>query len=241
MDNLCTDAMILILSYCDRTTRNSMSLTCSDNHRTFHEYIRNYEKTSLIIATKKNCIKSVKSLLMIGIDPTYQENAAIYIACKNGYWLIFNILFKNKRVIESKPDYDRLLILAAGYGRETIVKTLMTNPKVNPAACDDCALHWATNNNHATVVKLLLSDNRVKATSGFNYALRKAMEMGYYKTFVVIWEHLKGSHPDPELFDILDTPCIKIRTFIRKEIIKKSYAKRRSSELIKAERKQYIP
>jgi len=56
---------------------------------------------------------------------------------------------------------------------------LLADPRVNPSAEDNFAIHWASQNGHIEVVKVLLADPRVNLSADDNYAINIASFLGY--------------------------------------------------------------
>jgi len=73
-----------------------------------------------------------------------------------------------KLLLDKIPNHDQALIWAARNGHDMLVKLVMEDQHVNPAANDNQALKEARRNHHDQVVNLLLRDQRVQATNRTN-------------------------------------------------------------------------
>lgn len=71
------------------------------------------------------------------------------------------------------------LILAIKANNIDVVKSLLADSRVDPAARDNFAIRWASENGHVDVVKLLLADGRVDPAADDNYARRWASRNGH--------------------------------------------------------------
>jgi hypothetical protein len=60
-----------------------------------------------------------------------------------------------------------------------VVKLLLADPRVDPAADDNFAIRWSSGLGHAEVVKLLLADPRVNYCNGISAALELASGAGH--------------------------------------------------------------
>ncbi len=70
-------------------------------------------------------------------------------------------------------------IEAASIGDVQKVKLLLINPEVNPAADNNYAIRWASQNGHLEVVKILLNDKRVDPAAINNWAIQMASINGH--------------------------------------------------------------
>jgi len=79
-----------------------------------------------------------------------------------------------------------------------VVKVLLADPTVNPAADDNYAIRWASSNGYLDVVKILLNDPRVDPSACNNFALRMASSNGYLDVVKIL---LADPRVDPSACD----------------------------------------
>jgi hypothetical protein len=91
-----------------------------------------------------------------------------------------------KRVKEALDDPElnsplpgEILDAASVYGRADVVKLLLADPRVDPAADDNAAILSASYNGHVSVVKLLLADSRADPRSPLGSATSGATSGGH--------------------------------------------------------------
>ena len=60
-----------------------------------------------------------------------------------------------------------------------LVKRLLRDSDVDPAAKNNYSIRWAAENGHTEIIKLLLADPRVDPAADNNYAIRIAAENGH--------------------------------------------------------------
>ena len=77
---------------------------------------------------------------------------------------------------------------AARDGKIDIIKVLLKDKRVDPAARNNHAIAWAAENGHYDVVKFLMADKRVNPSDDNNYAIRKATQNGHYDIFKLLME-----------------------------------------------------
>jgi hypothetical protein len=103
---------------------------------------------------------AVKLLLSdYGVDPSAQNNCALYNAAGRGHLEIVKLLLSDDRVDPSARDNDALIYSSLN-GHLEIVKLLLSDSRVDPSARGNCALHLASTNGHLEIVKLLESHPR---------------------------------------------------------------------------------
>ena len=76
-------------------------------------------------------------------------------------------------------DLDKLFTDSAKNGHTDVVKILLADPRVNPAAQNNDAIRLASQYGHTDIVKILLSDPRVNPNADNNYAIGLASENGH--------------------------------------------------------------
>ena len=127
------------------------------------------------------------------IDPTANDNAAIKLASKKGYFEIVKILLEDSRVdICVSNNYP--VQLASQYGHLEIVKLLLQNSKVNPSLDDNYAINFASVNGHLEIVKILLQDKRVNPSDDNNFAIKYASSNGHIDVVKLL---LQDTRVDP--------------------------------------------
>jgi ankyrin repeat protein len=110
-------------------------------------------------------------------------------------------------------------------GHVDVVKLLLADPRVDPAAIDNFAIRWSSQNGHVEVVKLL-ADSRVRSCDGMSTALELASGAGHievvqqllsYAETVVTREALiaadKGSHEAVTKFLLEKQPKVLLDLF----------------------------
>lgn len=120
----------------------------------------------------------VAILIDLGINPAYDNNAAVRLAAANGHSNIVIRLLRDDRVDPSADD-NAAIREAAANGHSAVVEVLLQDLRVNPNARDNQAIRFAAKNGHLRVVELLLQDNQVNPTTANNYALRWAARNGH--------------------------------------------------------------
>ncbi|KNC75331.1 hypothetical protein SARC_12146 [Sphaeroforma arctica JP610] len=108
------------------------------------------------------------------IDPTAFRCLPLIMACRHGNMSVVRILMTHSgvraRLAESDSYVTRALCEAARTGQLPVVRMLLVDPLVNPAACDNAALQNAICGNSVTVVRKLLTDTRVDPSIPVNGA-----------------------------------------------------------------------
>ena len=96
------------------------------------------------------------------------------VCCTNSYIGLIRFILNNKG-LSFQTEYDYAIGEAAYYGNLEVVKLLLADKRVNPAA----AIKVASRKGNVEIIKLLLEDGRANPSSGNNYAIRKASENGH--------------------------------------------------------------
>jgi ankyrin repeat protein len=126
-------------------------------------------------AIKRNNSAIVKYLLP-KVDPSMNNNHAIWLASNYGYTEIVRLLLADPRV-DSSAGNNAALGNAAFYGHTETVRLLLADSRVDPSG--DGILKWAIQNGCTEIVLLLLKDKRVDPSVEDNYAIRNASCCGY--------------------------------------------------------------
>ena len=124
----------------------------------------------------------VVELLLVDprVDPSVDNNYAIWMASQKGHDKVVELLLANSRVDPSDGD-NFAIRLASQYGRYKVVELLLADPRVDPSAEDNYAIRFASANGHDKIVELLLADPRVDPSADNNYAIRWASRKGHDK------------------------------------------------------------
>lgn len=85
-------------------------------------------------------------------------------------------------------------------GELEVIKLLLSDPRVDPSACENEAIRNATKNGHLEVVKLLLSDPRVDPSACKNIAFQNASISGNKDLILALLSHPKVD-PDAALIN----------------------------------------
>ena len=88
---------------------------------------------------------------------------------------------KNKKMKDQKKHqkHQKLFIKASKNGHTKIVRLLLANPNINPAADDNHAIRLASLNGHTEIVRLLLGNPNVNPAAYDNFAINRASYYGY--------------------------------------------------------------
>jgi len=126
---------------------------------------------------KSNQSNDIKSIINLGLDPSYGENWAIIYVCNKGYIDILEILLGDERINPSINN-NQCLFLGIINGFTHIVDRLIKDKRVNCSIDNNFALTTAIHHDKNDIVKLLISDSRVidelrKSTSELTPIIRK--------------------------------------------------------------------
>lgn len=101
--------------------------------------------------------------------------------------------------MHNDPEFaNNRLQIASEHGDTKIVELLLKNPRVDPSANDNLAIHVASQNGHSEVVELLLQDPRVDPAARDNFAIRVASQYGHYEVVKLL---LQDPRVDPTAND----------------------------------------
>ena len=114
---------------------------------------------------------------------------------------------------ESHTNIQQQFLVAIKMNELEVVKTLLTDDRINPAAIDHMAIRLASQ--HGNVVKLLLADPRVDPSINVNHLLHHASKEGQAEVVQLL---LADPRVDPTAGD---NQALKVARFYnRKEVIK---------------------
>lgn len=108
-------------------------------------------------------IDVVKLALLLGTDPSIQDNEAMIYACKIGSLGLVQILLEDDRVDPSAQN-NEAICFAAQNGHLNIVDLLLKDNRVDPSTQNNRPLIIAAKKGHSDIVKLLLNNNRVDSS-----------------------------------------------------------------------------
>jgi hypothetical protein len=107
-------------------------------------------------ATKNNKILAVISLLKHPhIDPSHNNNDAIFFASKSGNKEIVQILLNDRRV-DPCDKRNAAIRWASQWGYKEVVEVLLKDGRADPAFGDNYAIRYASIGGHKEIVELLL-------------------------------------------------------------------------------------
>mgnify|MGYP003439498621 CR=1 FL=1 len=134
-------------------------------------------EANLISGIMWNDVESVKSLLKY-VNPSVDENLALWIAIKRGYIDMVKLLLTDPRVGFDLED-GSAIELAAGIGRKEIVALLIADHRARSYHLIS-AVKAAAVYGYAEIVKLLLADPRVNESRfTVDFALSMASRYGH--------------------------------------------------------------
>jgi len=108
----------------------------------------------LIRAADDGDFTTVNILILAGVDPTANDNAAIIVASFNGHVEVVKLLLQQPRA-DPTADNNYAIREASENGYIEVVKLLLEQPGVDPTAEDNEAIRKASENGYLEVVKLL--------------------------------------------------------------------------------------
>jgi ankyrin repeat protein len=118
----------------------------------------------------------VERLLNRGIDPAFDENQLICLACFYGHLKIVVLLLRDKRVDPSATG-NRPIYNACTQGHFEIARELLNHPAVGAQDNECAALKDACLEGHEQIVKLLLTQSHTKQQ--LTIPLRNAVSRGH--------------------------------------------------------------
>ncbi|KAI8900833.1 ankyrin repeat-containing domain protein [Globomyces pollinis-pini] len=105
---------------------------------------------------------TVFKLLLLHLDPSFNDNSPFRFAARRGNTEICKILLGDPRVDPTVKNNCAVRQAAAG-GYVECVQFLLTDPRIDPTELNNLALRQARKNGHTKVVEILLADERVLA------------------------------------------------------------------------------
>jgi ankyrin repeat protein len=140
--------------------------------------INNYK---FIAAVRNNEIELIKQLVESKtINPTFDDNFSLQIACKYGFLELLKFLVNIPEVI-IKEDYN-LFSYGVKSGSVKIINFLLLQPNCNPNEKTD-PLEQAVKFGYTDIVKSFLNDKRISPEINENWLIRQAH---YCKRYEVV-------------------------------------------------------
>lgn len=121
----------------------------------FNIDLNNVNIDDFVNVCKFGYMQCVKYLLLIGIDPSANQNTGFINACGNGHLDIVELLINDIRVDPTALD-NSALIDACREGYFDIVKVLLQDGRVDPTVDDNVAFIIACGKGRLNIVKLLM-------------------------------------------------------------------------------------
>lgn len=125
------------------------------------------------IAMADHNVERVRQILhQPGFDPTLHNDFAFHLACHIGNVEIFEMLHDDPRVNVASKN-SAAIVFAVNGNHVEIIKRLLKNDRINPLTNHNNAIRAALSNEdeaswHA-IVSILLSDQRIRLSDGFNF------------------------------------------------------------------------
>ena len=169
------DEIEAVLSQCqptDDTERlEALESACTYGHlECAKRLIGNTNATELIYNTNHT---NVIEFLLGRVDPSF---GSLVNAARKGSAGLVDILLQRA---DQSAKMGRVLTVAAKKGHASIVKLLLADERVDPAADDNEAFREAAAKGHVEVIRLLLADKRVDPAACGNVAFREAAAKGH--------------------------------------------------------------
>lgn len=131
-------------------------------------------KALIIKVYKSNTYWKHKSEVLLGYRSDVVSNRWMFVyeglttglqrffqlSCKEGYWDVFSLLIKDRR-IDPSIGANYAICQASFAGREDMVASLMEDERVDPSGNDNFSILWAEEMGYSNVIALLRRDPRV--------------------------------------------------------------------------------
>ena len=144
---------------------------------------------------------NVKKLLLKGINPAINENAAIIIASCEGHTEIIRLLIEEyKDQIDPSENENEALDCAVNGGHIEIVRLLLSDKRIDPTQDDNSFIQTAYGSGNEELVKLFLNDSRVieKVKKTLNSPPPTRGEYSKYATIKKIAEKYLPKYTSPK-------------------------------------------
>eukprot|EP01118_Nematostelium_gracile_P007484 TRINITY_DN2441_c0_g1_i1.p1 TRINITY_DN2441_c0_g1~~TRINITY_DN2441_c0_g1_i1.p1 ORF type:complete len:247 (-),score=36.58 TRINITY_DN2441_c0_g1_i1:50-790(-) len=127
------------------------------------------------------------------IDPSWNDNNLIAIACSKSFERLVELLLQDPRV-DPGARRNFQIGIASYRGCLKIVNMLLQDERVDPSAHDSYSIRMASEMNHPHIVERLLQDPRVNPSACDNHALVGASHFGYPEVVKIL---LRDERVDP--------------------------------------------
>jgi hypothetical protein len=147
------------------------------------------------------------SLVRLGFDPSFDESAALRVACGSKWQGLVPLIISDRDVNPAAKNNEAFINLATR-GNLRGVQLLLDDKRVDPAARGEMALKTASQNGHAEVVLCLLKDSRIGAKKELLLdALFNALKCGHFHVARLL---LLDPRVDPTFNDnhVLEKLCV---------------------------------
>jgi len=125
-------------------------------------------------AVSSGNVAVVRSLLRCPtIDPSFDQNFALQVACSNGYTEIVEMLLQDNRVDASTED-NYPIFCACKNKHTDVVRLLLRDPRVDPTVNRNSIIDWAAYLQQMDIIELLLRDRRVNPHGNYKDMLYQA-------------------------------------------------------------------
>eukprot|EP01117_Protostelium_nocturnum_P010000 TRINITY_DN3566_c0_g1_i1.p1 TRINITY_DN3566_c0_g1~~TRINITY_DN3566_c0_g1_i1.p1 ORF type:complete len:414 (+),score=88.97 TRINITY_DN3566_c0_g1_i1:165-1406(+) len=154
------------------------------------EYIRK-EGLYPLLTAYMNDVGLFQDVLSNGTDLNLRE--LLVNSARNGLDEIVSILLQDKRINSSKNWINEAVGLAATHGKDSTLKLMMKNKKVDLSENDNLAIIGAARNGHLSTVSFLLQQKRVDPSDQDNQPLRVAIASGNLPMFSLLMKDKRVS------------------------------------------------
>ena len=155
--------------------------------RGYKQGVRN--TSALTFAARHGKSQVVDRLLQeTWVNPSYNRNEAICLACEYGHLPVLNSLLNHRIWVNPAAGTNTPIRRACQNGHLGVVERLLQCERVDPGQPGCYAFWWACVNNHPKVVELLLRDGRVDPTERGDELILQICARGYYEVLVLILE-----------------------------------------------------
>jgi ankyrin repeat protein len=121
-----------------------------------------------------------------------QTMSEFFKACVKGdYDKVDHEIEKNGVRVNAFDNYA--LCCACTYGNAKVIERLLKCEIVDPNACCDYPVLWASSKGYTDIIKILLSSNKIKCSVKYNLALLGALNVENFEIFKIISDFMKNS------------------------------------------------
>jgi hypothetical protein len=137
----------------------------SESTHLIHQYIRKMSQDEInnafLLGCRRNCIHSVRTVFKYNPDIQMQDHLPFMIVCSRGYMGLVRY-FCEELGENPSCNNNEAIVLASGYGEESVVKYLMLDKRVDPSARMNEAMTMAILQKKHHIVGILLRDVRTR-------------------------------------------------------------------------------